>query len=133
MKTLLLAGIMTAAFGTACYAGQFWVVGNRGTGKCDIVTSNPVVYSLPGYAGSGSEYNVWLPTAPTGQSTMRSSRAPRTKCVRRSRLRPTTGNKAANKAYLAALASNAVLDCRAGPRPATPPHRVVPVPPPAAR
>jgi hypothetical protein len=37
MKTLLLAGIMTAAFGTACYADQFWVVGNRGTGGCDIV------------------------------------------------------------------------------------------------
>jgi hypothetical protein len=66
MKTLLLAGIMTAAFGTACYAGQFWVVGNRGTGKCDIVTSNPVVYGLPGYAGSGSEYNVWFADGPYG-------------------------------------------------------------------
>jgi hypothetical protein len=44
MKTLLLAGMMSVAFGTACFAQQlYWVVGNR-NGKCDIVTSNPVIY-----------------------------------------------------------------------------------------
>ena len=64
MKTLLLAGIMTAAFGTACHAGQFWVVGDRGTGKCDIVTSNPVVYGLPSYADGGSQYNVSFADGP---------------------------------------------------------------------
>lgn len=63
MKTLLLAGIMTAAFGTACYAGEFWVVGNRGTGKCDIVTSNPVVYGLPAYA-DGNQYSVSFADGP---------------------------------------------------------------------
>jgi len=64
MKTLLLAGLMTAAFGTACSAGQFWVVGNRGTGKCDIVTSNPVSYNLPAYADGSSQYNVWFSDGP---------------------------------------------------------------------
>ena len=64
MRTLLLAGIMTAAFGTACYADQFWVVGNRGTGKCDIVTSNPVSYNLPAYADGGSQYNVSFSDGP---------------------------------------------------------------------
>jgi hypothetical protein len=64
MRTLLLAGIMTAAFGTACYADQFWVVGNRGTGKCDIVTSNPVAYNLPAYADGGSQYNVSFSDGP---------------------------------------------------------------------
>lgn len=64
MKTLLLAGIMTAAFGTACYADQFWVVGNRATGGCDIVTSNPVVYSLPAYASDPNQYKVWFADGP---------------------------------------------------------------------
>jgi hypothetical protein len=44
MKSLMLAGVMTIAIGTDCIADQlFWVVGNRATSKCDIVTSNPVV------------------------------------------------------------------------------------------
>jgi hypothetical protein len=44
MKSLILAGLMAMAFGTACYAdGLYWVVGNRATNKCEIVTSNPVV------------------------------------------------------------------------------------------
>ena len=64
MKTLLLAGIMTAAFGTACCADQFWVVGNRGSGKCDIVTANPVAYGLPAYADGSSQYNVWFSDGP---------------------------------------------------------------------
>ena len=66
MKTVLLAGLMTAAFGTAAFAGQFWVVGNRGTGQCDIVTSNPVVFGLPGYADGGSQYNVSFASGPYG-------------------------------------------------------------------
>lgn len=66
MKTLLLAGLMTAAFGTASYADQFWVVGNRATGGCDIVTSNPVVYSLPAYASDGNQYEVWFADGPCG-------------------------------------------------------------------
>jgi hypothetical protein len=44
MKSLMLAGAMTLAMGTVCFAeGLYWVVGNRATNKCDIVTSNPVV------------------------------------------------------------------------------------------
>jgi hypothetical protein len=44
MKPLILAGAMIFATGTACFAdGLFWVVGNSGTGKCEIVTSNPIV------------------------------------------------------------------------------------------
>jgi hypothetical protein len=44
MKSLILAGVMTVATGTACLAdGLYWVVGNHATNKCEIVTSNPVV------------------------------------------------------------------------------------------
>jgi hypothetical protein len=44
MKSLMLAGLMTVAIGADCLADElFWVVGNRATSKCDIVTSNPVV------------------------------------------------------------------------------------------
>jgi hypothetical protein len=44
MKPLILAGAMMFAIGTACLAdGLFWVVGNSATGKCEIVTSNPIV------------------------------------------------------------------------------------------
>ena len=35
---------MVFAIGTVCFAdGLYWVVGNRATNKCEIVTSNPVV------------------------------------------------------------------------------------------
>jgi hypothetical protein len=44
MKPLILAGAMLFVIGTACFAdGLFWVVGNSATGKCEIVTSNPIV------------------------------------------------------------------------------------------
>ncbi|MBS0531073.1 MAG: hypothetical protein JSS22_17025 [Proteobacteria bacterium] len=44
MKSLMLALIVTCAAETVCFAdGSFWVVGNRATSKCDIVTSNPVI------------------------------------------------------------------------------------------
>jgi hypothetical protein len=44
MKRLMVAGALLVASGTACLAdGMFWVVGNRAAGKCQIVTSNPVI------------------------------------------------------------------------------------------
>ncbi|MFT4118390.1 hypothetical protein [Bradyrhizobium sp.] len=44
MKRLIFAGALLLASGTASLAdGLFWVVGNRASGKCDIVTSNPVI------------------------------------------------------------------------------------------
>ena len=44
MKSLLLAGAMLLATGTMCLADSlYWVVGNRATGRCPIVRSNPVI------------------------------------------------------------------------------------------
>jgi hypothetical protein len=44
MKSLMLAGAMTVAIGTGCFADElYWVVGNRATSQCEIVTSNPIV------------------------------------------------------------------------------------------
>jgi hypothetical protein len=44
MKFLLLAAALTVATATASFAdGLYWVVGNRATGKCDIVSQNPVI------------------------------------------------------------------------------------------
>jgi hypothetical protein len=44
MKPLILAGALLLAIGTACFADtMFWVVGNHATGKCEIVTSNPII------------------------------------------------------------------------------------------
>jgi hypothetical protein len=58
MKSLLLAGAMIVATGTSALAqGGYWVVGNSATGKCEIVTSNPVINSLVGG-------NVWFGTGP---------------------------------------------------------------------
>jgi hypothetical protein len=49
MKSAILAGVMTVAIGTAAFAnGLYWVVGNRATNKCEIVTSNPVIYPYGG-------------------------------------------------------------------------------------
>ena len=61
MTRLSLAGILAVAFiiatGAACFAdGQYWVVGNRATNSCEIVTSNPVIYQYGGgnfWFGSG--------------------------------------------------------------------------------
>ncbi len=66
MKSLLLAGIMSVTFATASYAQSYWVTGDRSTGQCNIVnsTSPPVVYGLPGYAGSGSEYKTSFASGP---------------------------------------------------------------------
>jgi len=45
MKRLVLAGSLILASTTAVVADDslFWVVGNRATDRCEIVTSNPVV------------------------------------------------------------------------------------------
>lgn len=44
MKRLIFACSLLLASGTMSLAdGLFWVVGNRATGKCNIVTSNPVI------------------------------------------------------------------------------------------
>jgi len=44
MKSLLLAGAMIVATGATSLAdGYYWVVGNRATSKCEIVTSNPII------------------------------------------------------------------------------------------
>lgn len=58
MKSLLLAGAMTIAAGSVAFAdGRFWVVGNRATSKCEIVTSNPVINGLVGG-------NIWFGDGP---------------------------------------------------------------------
>ena len=45
MKSLLLAGAMIVATEATGYGdGLYWVVGNRATNKCDIVTYNPSIY-----------------------------------------------------------------------------------------
>jgi len=66
MKTLLAAGVMSLAFGTACCADSFWVVGDRGTGKCEIVTTRPIAYNLPAYEGAGGQYNIYFSDGPYG-------------------------------------------------------------------
>lgn len=44
MKRLIFACSLLLASETMSLAdGLFWVVGNRATGKCNIVTSNPVI------------------------------------------------------------------------------------------
>ena len=63
MKSLLLAGIMSAAFATASFA-QYWVAGDRSTGKCNIETSQPVTYGLPAYESGGSEYKTSFTSGP---------------------------------------------------------------------
>lgn len=64
MKSLLLAGMISAAFATACFAqaSGYWVVGNRADGRCDIVTSNPVIFG-EGYSTS-STTGYWFESGP---------------------------------------------------------------------
>ena len=45
MKAWILAAAMMSGIATAVWAdGQYWVVGSRTTSKCEIVTSNPVIF-----------------------------------------------------------------------------------------
>ena len=54
MKRVMLAGGVLLAATTTTFADPlYWVVGNRATQRCDIVRSNPVVFSLPAYDTSG--------------------------------------------------------------------------------
>jgi hypothetical protein len=50
MKSLLLAGAMIVATGSVSFADglYYWVVGNRATSKCDIVTRNPTIFPYGG-------------------------------------------------------------------------------------
>ena len=48
MNSLLLAGAVLIAAGNIAFAQGYWVTGNRASGKCEIVTSNPVVNSQVG-------------------------------------------------------------------------------------
>jgi hypothetical protein len=57
MKSLLLAGAIVATGTCALAQGGYWVIGNSATGKCEIVTSNPVINSQVGG-------NVWFGTGP---------------------------------------------------------------------
>jgi hypothetical protein len=54
----LLAGAMIVATGTCALAQSgYWVVGNSATGRCEIVTSNPVINAQAGG-------NIWFGTGP---------------------------------------------------------------------
>jgi hypothetical protein len=45
MKSWLLAGALILPVATVSFAdGLYWVVGNHATNKCEIVTSNPLIY-----------------------------------------------------------------------------------------
>jgi hypothetical protein len=58
MKSLLLAGAIIVAAGTVAGAdGRYWVVGDRATSKCEIVTSNPVINGPVGG-------NIWFGDGP---------------------------------------------------------------------
>jgi hypothetical protein len=48
MKSSLLAGAIVIAAGNIAFAQGYWVTGNRASGKCEIVSSNPVVDSQVG-------------------------------------------------------------------------------------
>jgi hypothetical protein len=46
MKSLMLAGAALGLLATAAGAddaGNYWVVGNRATNRCEIVTRNPII------------------------------------------------------------------------------------------
>jgi hypothetical protein len=74
MTRLIFACSLLLASGTMSLAdGMFWVVGNRATGKCNIVTSNPVI-----------DGNIWFGDGPykskddakLARSTIRACPAP---------------------------------------------------------
>ena len=57
MKSLLLAAAGLIAIGNTAFAQGYWVTGNRASGKCDIVTSNPVINGAVGG-------NIWFGDGP---------------------------------------------------------------------
>ena len=47
MRSFMLAGVAIGLLATAASAqdaGYYWVVGNRATNRCEIVTKNPVIF-----------------------------------------------------------------------------------------
>jgi hypothetical protein len=85
MKSLLLIGAMIVATGTCAFAqGGYWVVGNRATSKCEIVTSNPVINAQVGgniWFGSGPYQSLY--GAKLARSTIRGSLAGKNRPQRR--------------------------------------------------
>jgi hypothetical protein len=74
MKRLIFAGTLLLASGTISLAdGLFWVVGNRATGKCNIVTSNPVIDGVIWF-GDGPYKS--MADAKLARSTIRACPAP---------------------------------------------------------
>lgn len=57
MKSLLLSGAVMVAAGTSAFGADYWVVGNRASNKCEIVTSNPVINAQVGG-------NIWFGSGP---------------------------------------------------------------------
>ena len=53
MKRLILASALIFTSSASFGDGQYWVAGNRATGKCDIVTSNPVFGGGAAYDNGG--------------------------------------------------------------------------------
>jgi len=57
MRRAVLTAALVMTTATAAWAeGLFWVVGNRATNRCEIVTSNPVVTIMGG--------DVWFADGP---------------------------------------------------------------------
>jgi hypothetical protein len=70
MKSLLLAGSLGCA--SACLAQTypgFWVVGNRSSNRCEIVTSNPLIDYTVIWFGAGPYQS--LDDAKLARSTIR--------------------------------------------------------------
>ena len=63
MKHWMLAGSLVMAAAIDGGDGLYWVVGNRATQRCDIVTSNPVIFGDPAYDTSGP-YTYWFADGP---------------------------------------------------------------------
>ncbi|HZR75471.1 hypothetical protein [Bradyrhizobium sp.] len=53
MKRLMLAGALMLTAAPVSADGQYWVVGNNATQRCDIVTSNPVIGGIAADNGGG--------------------------------------------------------------------------------
>jgi len=56
MRTVLTAVLLVTTATAAWAEGLFWVVGNRATSRCEIVTSNPVVTIMGG--------DIWFASGP---------------------------------------------------------------------